>query len=96
LLLMCLNGIFYHYVNPRAAVWISNAFSVGPWTLTGIAVAVTVLSMALCMPLMYLFNRCAPRLVGKPYAHGALQRRPAVGGGDYEKENERNHPSEAG
>ena len=82
LLLMCLNGIFYHYVNPRAAVWISNALSVGPWTLTGIAVAVTVVSMALCMPLMYLFNRYVPELVGNPYARKALQRRLAVGAGE--------------
>lgn len=78
LLLMCLNGIFYQYVNPRAAVWISHAFSVGPWMLTGIAVAVTVVSMALCMPLMVPFNRYVPELVGKPYARKVLQRPLAV------------------
>jgi acyltransferase len=78
LLLMCLNGIFYHYVNPRAAVWITSAFSVGPWALTAIAIAVTMVSMALCMPLMVLFNRYVPDLVGKPHARGALQSRLAV------------------
>ncbi len=78
LLLMCLNGIFYHFFNPRAAVWISHAFAVTPWTLTGIAVAVTVASMALCMPLMYLFNQYVPELVGKPNARRALQSRLAV------------------
>jgi acyltransferase len=82
LLLMCLNGIFYHYVNPRAAVWISNTFSVGPWTLTGIAASVTVVSMALCMPLMVLFNRYVPELVGRPYARRALPNRPAVVAGE--------------
>ena len=82
LLLMCLNGIFYHYVNPRAAVWITKAFSVGPWTLTGIAVLVTAVSMALCMPLMFLFNRFIPELVGKPYARRASPDRLAVNAGN--------------
>ncbi len=81
LLLMCLNGIFYHYFNPRAAVWISRALAAGPWTLTGIAIAVTVASMALCMPLMYLFNRYVPELVGRPYTRGVLQSRLLGGAG---------------
>ena len=81
LLLMCLNGIFYHYVNPRAAVWISKTISVGPWTLTAIAIGVTVVSMALCMPLMVLFNRYVPGLVGKPHARKALRPRSTVGAG---------------
>jgi acyltransferase len=79
LLLMCLNGIFYHYINPRAAAWISNAFSLGPWTLTGIAAIVTVVSLGLCMPLIYLFNQYVPELVGKPHARRAL-RSPAGAG----------------
>lgn len=78
LLLMCLNGIFYHYFNPRAAEWVSHAFALGPWTLTIVASAVTVASMALCMPLMYLFDRYVPELVGKPYARRAFQSRLAV------------------
>ena len=65
----------FHFFNPRAAVWISHAFAVSSWTLTGIAVAVTAASMALCMPLMYLFNRYVPELAGKPNARRALQSR---------------------
>ena len=79
LILMCLNGIFYHYFNPRAAQWIVSAIPVGPWTLLGIASGVTAASMALCMPLIYLFKRYVPELVGKPYARrGRMDARPAV------------------
>ena len=41
-------------------------------TLFGIPVLMTVISLAICIPLIYLFNKFVPQLVGKPKLSGPL------------------------
>ena len=72
LILFCLNGIFYHFINGRAAQWIVNNLSGSAWILVGIGAAITLASVAFCIPLIYLFNKIIPQLVGKPKISGPL------------------------
>ena len=74
LILMCLNGIFYHYINPGLASWLLDHFSgSGPMVLAS-GILVTTVSLVLCIPAVYLFDRYVPQLVGKPKKSGPLMR----------------------
>jgi len=66
LILMCLNGVFYHYINQPTARWVQANLSGSAFNLFGTGLIMTAASLALCMPLIYLFNRFVPYLVGKP------------------------------
>jgi len=70
LILMCLNGIFYHYINPRMAKWVVTNLSGSFLTISGVGCLMTVASLAVCIPLIYLFNKFVPQLVGKPKMNG--------------------------
>jgi acyltransferase len=70
LLLMCLNGIFYHYINFRVAKWVVTNLSGSFLTILGVGCVMTVASLAVCIPLIYLFNKFVPQLVGKPKIKG--------------------------
>jgi acyltransferase len=70
LLLMCLNGIFYHYINGPTAKWVLDTFPGNGLTVFLSAIIVTVASLMLCIPLIYVFNRFVPQLVGKPKLNG--------------------------
>ena len=72
LILMCLNGIFYHYINPRVAQWFLANFSGSFWPVLGVGCVMTIASLAVCIPLIYLFNKFVPQLVGKPKINGPL------------------------
>jgi acyltransferase len=72
LILMCLNGIFYHYINFRVAKWFLGNFSGSAWPVLGIGCLMTAASLAVCIPLIYLFNKSVPQLVGKPKIKGPL------------------------
>jgi glycerol transport system permease protein len=75
LVLMCLNGIFYHYVNPPTAQWVLENCPSSALGVLGVGTLMTVASLALCAPLVFLFNRWVPQLVGKPKARGLLLQR---------------------
>jgi acyltransferase len=70
LILMCLNGLFYHYINPPTAVWVLDNLTGSKLGLFGVGCLMTVASLAVCIPLIYLFNRFVPQLVGKPKMNG--------------------------
>lgn len=70
LILMCLNGIFYHYINPGTAKWFLANFPGSPLTIFGVGCLMTVASLAFCIPLIFLFNKYVPQLVGKPKIRG--------------------------
>jgi acyltransferase len=71
LILMCLNGIFYHYINPPLAKWVLTVSGGSAALITAAGVLITSLSLLLCLPVVYALNRYAPRLVGKKkYGHG--------------------------
>ena len=64
LVLMCLNGIFYHYINPSLAAWLLDACGGSAATVTLAGLVTTITSLVLCVPLVYGFNRYTPGLVG--------------------------------
>lgn len=72
LILMCLNGVFYHYINPGLAKWVLDHFSGSAMIVTAAGIIVTVASLALCMPFIFIFNKYVPQLVGKPRLKGPL------------------------
>ena len=74
LILMCLNGIFYHFINPRVAKLVVGNLSGSALTLFGVGCLMTVASLAFCVPLIYVFNKFVPQLVGKPKIKGPLLR----------------------
>ena len=61
LVLMCLNGIFYHNINPPLAKWVLDNFGGTAISVTVSGVATTVISLLLCIPFLYLFNRYVPQ-----------------------------------
>ncbi len=70
LILMCLNGVFYHYINPWASQWVFDTFPNQPVMLFLACALITVISLALCAPFIYLLNKYLPQLVGKPKVEG--------------------------
>lgn len=70
LILMCLNGVFYHYINPWVGKWVFTNFSGQPLMIFFLGLFMTVVSMALSIPLIYLLNKYVPQLVGKPKING--------------------------
>jgi acyltransferase len=70
LILMAMNGIFYHYINHRIARWFVDNLSGSGLEVLAVACVMTVASLALCIPLVYLFNKYVPQLVGKPKTNG--------------------------
>ncbi len=67
-----LNGVFYHFINDRLAALLLNHFADGPGLILVSGVCVTVISMALTVPFVYLFNAFIPKLIGKPRLDGPL------------------------
>jgi acyltransferase len=71
-ILMCLNGIFYHYVNPPTANWMLPNLPNSALSILGVGFVMTVASLTICMPLIFVFNKFVPQLVGKPKLNGPL------------------------
>ena len=72
LILMCLNGIFYHYINPPTANWVLVKLPNSALSIFGVGCVMTVASLALCIPLIFVFTKFVPQLVGKPKLKGPL------------------------
>jgi acyltransferase len=72
LILMCLNGIFYHYLNPGWAKWVLDHFSGSALIVTAAGVIITPVCLFLCIPFVYVLNRYIPQLVGKPKITGPI------------------------
>ena len=71
-ILMCLNGIFYHYINPPTAKWVLGNLPQSALSIFGVGLIMTAASLALCMPFVFLLNKFVPQLVGKPKLKGLL------------------------
>lgn len=65
LVLMCLNGIFYHYINPPLAKWVLGTLGGSAVMVTVAGAVTTVISLLLCIPAIYGFNRYMPMMIGK-------------------------------
>lgn len=70
LILLGLNGAFYHFINLPVAKWtfVNNSW----WFITLNCVLMTSLSLILCYPFIFLMNKYLPQLFGKPYKKGPL------------------------
>ena len=53
-ILMCLNGIFYHYINPPTAKWMLANLPKSALSIFGVGLIMTVASLALCLPVIFL------------------------------------------
>jgi acyltransferase len=71
-ILMCLNGIFYHYINPPTANWVLVKLPNSALSIFGVGCVMTVASLTICMPLIFVFTKFVPQLVGKPKINGPL------------------------
>lgn len=72
IILFCLNGVFYHFLNGPFADWFAATFP-GHWVaVTAAGSAFTVVSLAACIPCILLLNKWVPQLVGKPTKKGPL------------------------
>lgn len=71
-ILMCLNGIFYHYINLPTAKWVLANLPKSALSIFGVGFIMTVASLAICMPFIFVFNKFVPQLVGKPKLKGPL------------------------
>jgi acyltransferase len=74
LILMCLNGIFYHYINPPTAKWMLANLPRSAFSIFSVGVLMTAASLAICIPFVFLFTKLIPQLVGKPKLTGPLLR----------------------
>jgi len=63
--LMGLNGVFFHFFNPKLAE--SVALADDPLAVTGYALALSAVSLLACVPFVALMNRFVPQLIGKPH-----------------------------
>jgi len=61
--LMGLNGVFFHFFNPKLAESIPLADT--PLAVTAYAAAISAASLVACVPLVALLNRFAPQFIGK-------------------------------
>jgi glycerol transport system permease protein len=71
-ILMCLNGIFYHYINPPTAKWVLTNLPESALSIFSVGLIMTVASLAICLPFILLLNKLVPQLVGKPKLKGLL------------------------
>lgn len=76
LVLMCLNGIFYHYINPPLAQWVLDNLGGSAATVTLSGLTTTVVSLLLCIPFIYAFNRYLPQMIGKKKASAQMRTSP--------------------
>jgi len=70
LILLGLNGFFFHFVNRQVVKM--TLFNKSAAYVTLNCLVVTILSLALCYPIVYLFNKYLPQLFGKPFTDGPL------------------------
>lgn len=63
--LFCLNGVFYHYLNGPFAAWYVANFSGEPFSVFKAALAMAALSLALCVPVVWLLDKRLPWIIGR-------------------------------
>lgn len=70
LILFCLNGVFYHFLNGPFAEWFARTLPGHALSVTGACAVFSTFSILGCVPFVFLLNRYAPQLVGRPAVHG--------------------------
>ncbi|MGE4441118.1 MAG: acyltransferase family protein [Desulfomicrobium sp.] len=70
LILLGMNGVFYHFVNPPLARWSVAALPGDGWIVFLVSITVTVVSIGLSVPVILGLNAAVPQFVGKPRQAG--------------------------
>lgn len=70
-----LNGVFYHLVNDRLASYLLQLHGNEGLKIFLSGLAVSLVSMSLTIPFVYIFNHFCPQLIGKPKVDGPLIKR---------------------
>ena len=70
LILLGMNGFFYHFVNKPLAAWSVSVFPDAGWAVFLVSVVVSIASIGLCVPVIHGLNRMIPQFVGKPRQAG--------------------------
>jgi acyltransferase len=74
LVYMGLNGAFFHFANERLAGWLNLPES---WAVVmGYGIGCSLVSMTICLPVIWFLNRYVPQLVGGPAVPRPLLPRP--------------------
>ena len=78
LLIYCLHGFFYHFVNPPLAAWMTTHLPVSSgWVLTAASVMTIALSLAITAPIAIAIQRWLPQITGRS---GKVRGRPQPSG----------------
>ena len=72
LVIFGLNGVFYHFINDRLALWLLSHHSGHFMGILITGVGVALCSLLLTVPFVFLFNYLTPQLIGKPKKNGPL------------------------
>ena len=72
LIIFGLNGVFYHFINDRLAIWLLARHADDFMIIFVSGAVITCLSILLTVPFILLFNHFIPQLVGKPQVDGPL------------------------
>lgn len=72
LVIFGLNGVFYHFINDRLAIWLLSQHSGNSLAILVSGAVIACLSIALTIPFVLLFNQFIPQLIGKPKIDGPL------------------------
>lgn len=72
LVIFGLNGVFYHLINDRLALWLLSQHSGDFFAILVSGAVIACLSIALTVPFVLLFNHFVPQLIGKPKIKGPL------------------------
>ncbi len=70
IILLGMNGVFYHFVNAPLAAWSVKHLPGDGWSVFAVSALVTVASFALSLPVIHALNFAVPQLVGKPREAG--------------------------
>ena len=72
LIIFGLNGVFYHFVNDRLAIWLLAQHSGDGMTILTSGIVIVFICIVLTVPFVFLLNYFIPQLVGKPKLDGPL------------------------
>lgn len=62
---LCLNSIFFHFINPDFAHWLVQYAQKDTGVTTALCLLFTLASMLICIPVIHLLTHFLPQLLGK-------------------------------
>ncbi|NNK95727.1 MAG: acyltransferase family protein [Desulfobacterales bacterium] len=72
LIIFGLNGVFYHFINDKLALWLFALHSDDAMMILASGIVIALTSISLTIPFVFLLNYLIPQLIGKPKLDGPL------------------------